>query len=171
MRKAELLAVVAALSLASAPLAGCRRGGEAEAEGKAEGAAKVETDDSALPKASNVALPSGVTAEMVADGRKQFGTTCVVCHGPDAGGTQLAPSLRDGEWLNVSGGYEEIVTLIHTGVPQPKQHPVPMPPRGGGPFTEEQVRALAAYVYSVGQGKSAAAPAAADTAAAAAGAR
>ena len=171
MRKAELFAVVAALALASAPLAGCGRGGEAEAGGKANDAAKVETDDSALPKASNVALPSGVTAEMVADGRKQFGTTCVVCHGPDAGGTQLAPSLRDGEWLNVSGGYEEIVTLINTGVPTPKQHPVPMPPRGGGPFTEEQVRALAAYVYSVGQGKSAAAPAAADTAAAATGAR
>jgi mono/diheme cytochrome c family protein len=172
MRKAELFAVVAALALASAPLAGCRRGGEAEAEGKAKAAAKVETDDSALPKAANVALPSGVTAEMVADGRKQFGTTCVVCHGPDAGGTQLAPSLRDGEWLNISGGYEEIVTLIHTGVPAPKQHPVPMPPRGGGPFTEEQVRALAAYVYSMGQGKSAAVPAAAaDTAAAAAGAR
>jgi mono/diheme cytochrome c family protein len=167
MRKAELFAVVAALALGSAPLAGCRRGGEAEAEEKAEGAAQVETDDSALPRATNVALPSGVTAEMVADGRKQFGTTCVVCHGADAGGTQLAPSLRDGEWLNVSGGYEEIVTLIQTGVPQPKQHPVPMPPRGGGPFTEEQVRALAAYVYSVGQGKSAAASAAADTAAAA----
>ncbi len=131
----------------------------------------MEPDDSALPMAGNVALPAGVTAAMVADGRKQFGTTCVVCHGPDAGGTQLAPSLRDGEWLNVSGGYEEIVTLIHAGVPEPRQHPVPMPPRGGGPFTEEQVRALAAYVYSMGQGKSAAAPAAADTAAAAAGAR
>jgi mono/diheme cytochrome c family protein len=170
MRKAELLTVVAALALASAPLAGCGRGGDAEAGDEAKSAAAVEPEDSALPRASNVALPSGVTAGMVADGRKQFGTTCVVCHGPDAGGTQLAPSLRDGEWLNVSGGFEEIVTLIHTGVPEPKQHPVPMPPRGGGPFTEEQVRALAAYVYSVGQGKTAATPAA-DTAAAAAGAR
>ena len=165
MRKAELWTVVAALALAAAPLAGCERGGEAEGEGKAKGAAQVEPDDSALPQASGVALPSGVTAAMVADGRKQFGTTCVVCHGPDARGTQLGPSLRDGEWLHVSGTYEEIATLIHTGVPEPKEHPVPMPPRGGGPFTEEQVRALAAYVYSLGQGKSTAAPAV-DTAAA-----
>jgi mono/diheme cytochrome c family protein len=104
---------------------------------------------------------------MVAEGREQFGTTCVVCHGPDARGTQLGPSLRDGEWLNVSGDYQEILRLVHTGVPEPERHPVPMPPRGGGAFTEEQLRAVAAYVFSLSQGKSTAAPAA-DTAAAAA---
>ena len=165
MRKAELFAVVAALVLASAPLAGCGRDGEGEAGGKAKAAARVEPDDSALPEASGAPLPAGVTAAMVAEGRKQFGTTCVVCHGPDARGTQLGPSLRDGAWLNVSGDFQEILRLVHDGVPEPKAHPVPMPPRGGGPFTEEQLRAVAAYVFSMSQGKSAAP--AADTAAAA----
>ncbi|MEW5929666.1 MAG: cytochrome c [Gemmatimonadota bacterium] len=166
MRKAELLRAVAALVLASAALAGCGREGGGEGGGDAE-AARAEPDDSALPKAAaNVALPAGVTAGMVADGRKQFGTTCVVCHGPDARGTQLAPSLRDGEWIHIGGGYEEILRLVHTGVPEPEQYPVPMPPRGGGPFSEEQLRSIAAYVYSVSHGNRQAAPAAADTAAA-----
>ncbi|HEX8276409.1 MAG TPA: c-type cytochrome [Longimicrobiaceae bacterium] len=164
MRKAELLRAVAALVLASAPLAGCGREGKGDAGGEGKAAARAEADDSALPKAAaNVALPAGVTAGMVADGRKQFATTCVVCHGPDAGGTQLAPSLRDGEWIHIGGGYEEILRLVHTGVPEPRQYPVPMPPRGGGPFTEEQLRSIAAYVYSVSHGnRQAAAPA--DTA-------
>jgi len=168
MRKAELFVVVAALVLASAPLAGCGRdeGGEREAGGKAKAAARVEPDDSALPRASGAPLPAGVTAAMVAEGRKQFGTTCVVCHGPDARGTQLGPSLRDGEWLNVSGDYPEILTLVQAGVPEPEQHPVPMPPRGGGAFSDEQLRAVAAYVFSISREKSTAAPAA-DTAAAA----
>ncbi len=167
MRKAELFAVVAALALASAPLAGCGRDGETEAGGKAKSAARAEPDDSALPQASGAPLPAGVTAAMVAEGRKQFGTTCVVCHGPDARGTQLGPSLRDGEWLNVSGDYLEILRLVQDGVPEPRQHPVPMPPRGGGAFSEEQLRAVAAYVFSMSQAKSTAAP---DTAAATAGA-
>jgi mono/diheme cytochrome c family protein len=43
-----------------------------------------------------------------------------------------------------------------------------MPPRGGGSFTEEQLRSIAAYVYSVSHGnRQAAAPDTADTAAAA----
>ncbi|HEX2189021.1 MAG TPA: c-type cytochrome [Longimicrobiaceae bacterium] len=164
MRKAELWAV--ALLMAAAPLAGC--GGErAGGEDAARGAAQEEPDDSVLPRPAGVALPQGVTAEMVGEGRRLFGTTCVVCHGPDARGTQLAPSLRDGEWLNVSGDFGEIERLIHTGVPEPEEHPVPMPPDGGGVFTAEQVRSLAAYVYSLGQGKTQAVPA--DTAVAGGG--
>jgi mono/diheme cytochrome c family protein len=33
-----------------------------------------------------------------------------------------------------------------------KQHPSPMPPMGGAQLTEEQVRALAAYIYSISHG-------------------
>lgn len=146
MRIAELV-VVGALVLASAPLAGC--GGDGGTAERPRNTVQDEPEDSALPRAPDVPLPQGVTAEMVGEGRRLFGTTCVVCHGPDAGGTQLGPSLRDGDWLNVSGEYAEIVRLIHQGVPEPEEHPVPMPPDGGGSFTAEQVRSLAAYVYSL----------------------
>lgn len=103
---------------------------------------------SALPQLAPGA-PPGVTQEMVEQGAQQFGTLCAACHGPGGSGTAAAPALNDAEWLNVSGGFDEIVTVITTGVPTPLQFPAPMPPRGGGPFSDDQVRQLAAYVYAL----------------------
>ena len=93
--------------------------------------------------------PAGVTQEMVEAGAQQFGTVCAACHGAAGVGTAAAPPLNDATWINVSGAYEEIVAVINTGVPNPKEYPAPMPPRGGGNFTEEQVRALGAYVFAL----------------------
>lgn len=100
-------------------------------------------------------LPAGVTAAMITEGQQIFTSTgnCYTCHGPDAKGTQLAPNLTDSEWLNISGKYDEIVKTVHTGVPQPKQHPAPMPSMGGAQLTDDQVNAVAAYVWSLGGGK------------------
>ena len=54
--------------------------------------------------------------------------------------------------LIISGrNYDEIVSNIINGVPQPKEHPSPMPARGGSSITDEQVRAVGAYVWSLGQ--------------------
>ena len=77
------------------------------------------------------------------------GGTCTACHGQDAKGTAIAPDLTDNQWLNGDGSYQFIVHTVHTGVPQPKQHPAPMPPMGGATLTDEQVNAVAAYVYSL----------------------
>ena len=77
------------------------------------------------------------------------GGTCQTCHGPDAKGTQLAPNLTDNQWLNGDGSYQFIVNTVTNGVPNPKQHPRPMPPMGGAQLTPAQVRAVAAYVYSL----------------------
>jgi mono/diheme cytochrome c family protein len=96
-----------------------------------------------------VALPPGVTQAMVDEGKTVFGASCFACHGQDGAGGPLAPRLADSEWLNIGGSYDEIVKLVNAGVPQPKQHPAPMPPRGGAPLTEGQVRAVAAYVFSI----------------------
>jgi mono/diheme cytochrome c family protein len=99
------------------------------------------------------ALPPGVTPEMVAAGQQIFTGAggCMACHGPDATGTPLAPNLTDNEWINISGrNYDEIVNLIKTGVPTPKQAPAPMPPRGGSNITDDQVNQVAAYVVSLG---------------------
>lgn len=98
-------------------------------------------------------LPEGVTQEMVAAGQQIFTGAggCQACHGPDASGTPLAPNLRDNEWLNISGrNYEEIVNIIKSGVDPARQHPAPMPPRGGSNITDEQVNQVAAYIMSLG---------------------
>lgn len=94
-------------------------------------------------------LPEGVTQEMVDEGQRLYGTVCVACHGPAGGGSPAGPALADDEWINVTGNFDEIVNIIHTGVPSPRQFPGPMPALGGGSFTDEQVRALAAYVYAL----------------------
>ncbi len=77
------------------------------------------------------------------------GGTCQACHGVGAIGTPAAPNLADSQWLNGDGSYQFIVTTVANGVQAPKQYPGPMPPMGGAPLSPEQVRAVAAYVFSL----------------------
>ena len=75
---------------------------------------------------------------------------CYVCHGPAGKGvTGLGPNLTDTEWLNGDGSVAFIEKTVETGVPKPKKAPAPMPPKGGGQLNEVQVKAVAAYVYSL----------------------
>ncbi len=75
---------------------------------------------------------------------------CYVCHGPAGKGvTGLGPNLTDKEWLNGDGSVAFIEKTVETGVPKPKKAPAPMPPKGGGQLNESQVKAVAAYVYSL----------------------
>lgn len=97
---------------------------------------------------------SSITPAMVALGDSIFhgqaaGGTCFTCHGADEKGTTLAPNLTDKVWIDGDGTYNYIVQRVTTGVPQPKQYPAPMPPKGGANLTDAQVRAVAAYVYSL----------------------
>jgi mono/diheme cytochrome c family protein len=102
---------------------------------------------------ANVELPEGVTQEMVAQGKTVFETsTCWTCHGMDGAGGPLAPSLRDGEWLNTDGTYEGIINVVRTGVAQPVSAPAPMPAMGGAQLTDDQVNQVAAYVYALSHG-------------------
>lgn len=96
-------------------------------------------------------LPEGVTPEMVAEGQQIFSGNglCATCHGASGEGTPLAPNLSDSDWLNIDGSYNAIVELVNTGVPTPKEHPTPMLPKGGSDITEDQVRAVAAYVWTL----------------------
>jgi mono/diheme cytochrome c family protein len=96
-----------------------------------------------------VQLPPGVTQAMVDDGKKTFDASCFACHGQGGAGGPLAPALNDGQWLNIDGSFDALVQVIANGVPQPKQYPAPMPPKGGAPLNDQQVRAVAAYVYSI----------------------
>lgn len=98
-----------------------------------------------------VDLPEGVTQEMVTSGQAIFGGAgmCFACHGMNGVGGPLAPALADNTWLNIEGSMDEIVEIITTGVATPIQYAAAMPPRGGAPLTDEQVRDVAAYVYSI----------------------
>lgn len=111
---------------------------------------------SGAPAASS--LPAGITAEVAEEGRKLF-VPCAVCHGLDGLGNQLGPSLRDGEWVHISGSLEEIETIIRDGVAEPENYPVPMAPMGGGDFDAQQLRAVASYVYAISARAAAPAPA------------
>jgi mono/diheme cytochrome c family protein len=109
------------------------------------------------PAAAPANLPAGVTQDMVTQGQQIFTSAgnCYTCHGVDGTGTALAPNLTDAEWLNNNGTFDEIVSVIKTGVAQPKDktHPAPMPAMGGAALTDDQVKSVAAYVWSRGGGK------------------
>jgi mono/diheme cytochrome c family protein len=104
--------------------------------------------------AAKSAAGGGGSAAQIAEGDKIFhgqeaGGTCTACHGQDAKGTQMAPDLTDSQWLNGDGSLAFIEHTVTTGVPQPKQYPAPMPPMGGASLSPDQVKAVAAYVYSL----------------------
>lgn len=99
------------------------------------------------------ALPEGVTAEMVAQGKQLYGGAglCNVCHGPDGEGVQgLGANLTDSEWVHSDGSVEGIAKSIMMGVDASKSSTgTAMPAKGGSGITDEQVKAVAAYVYTL----------------------
>jgi mono/diheme cytochrome c family protein len=142
-------------TVAAVAMAAC--GGDAGEELPEETQPPEETEQmgQAEETAAPANLPEGVTQDQFAQGKQLFTGqgACHACHGPQATGTQLGPDLTDGEWLNISGrNYDEIVSVINSGVAQPVEHPGPMPPMGGASLNAEQVEALAAYIAGLGQG-------------------
>ena len=117
-------------------------------------AAQDSSETSAAPAAPSEgkgAAPSGVTPELIAQGDKVFHGpgNCYACHGANAQGA-VGPNLTDAEWIHSKGTFEEIVAQITNGVPKEKaKSGIPMPPKGGGTIGDEDIRAVAAYVYSL----------------------
>jgi mono/diheme cytochrome c family protein len=107
--------------------------------------------ETAPPTTVIMALPPGVTEEMVEEGRAAFAAAgvCAACHGADAGGSPIGPNLRNGEWIHVDGSVDEIARIITAGVAQAVQYPGMMPPLGGAQITPEQVRQIATYLYAL----------------------
>jgi glucose/arabinose dehydrogenase/mono/diheme cytochrome c family protein len=103
---------------------------------------------------AGVTLPAGVTKEMVALGDRIYhgevgGASCAGCHGSTAKGTPLGPDLTDSKWLWSDGSFEGIAKTITEGVSQPKEYRTGMPAMGGAQLTDEQVKALASYVWTL----------------------
>ncbi len=102
-------------------------------------------------QAATDTLPPEVTPSAVASGKDLFAGEglCMACHGADAKGA-LGPDLTDRVWLHGKGTFGEIVARILEGVSseQSKLGQI-MPPRGGSGLTDQQVRLVAAYVWSL----------------------
>lgn len=152
MRAFKFSAVVLTLALMA-----CGGAGDTTEDAAANGGepAAAPADQNAAPTQAAGAAPAGATAEDVTAGQQIFTSTgnCYTCHGPDAKGTQLAPNLTDAEWINIDGTFASIQENVRNGVPQPKQHPAPMPAMGGAALSDDQIRQVSAYVWSLGGGK------------------
>jgi mono/diheme cytochrome c family protein len=99
--------------------------------------------------------PAGVTPAAIAQGDSIFHGkgNCYACHGSNAQGT-VGPNLTDAEWLHSDGSYDAIVKQVTTGVPKEQSKSgIVMPPKGGSTITDDEVKAVAAYVYSLSHKK------------------
>ena len=103
-------------------------------------------------------VPPGATSDQVALGKKIFhgevaGATCAGCHGAGGIGTPVGADLTLGTWLWGDGSLQSLTNTIKTGVPTPKQHAGTMPPLGGVALSDNDVAAVAAYVWAIGHQK------------------
>jgi mono/diheme cytochrome c family protein len=99
--------------------------------------------------------PAAVTPAAIALGDSLFHSkgNCYACHGANAQGA-VGPNLTDAEWIHSDGSYDAIVKQITTGVTaEESKSKVPMPPKGGSQITDDEVKAVAAYVYSLSHKK------------------
>jgi mono/diheme cytochrome c family protein len=105
----------------------------------------------ANPSKAESSTAPGITPELIAQGDKVFHGpgNCYACHGTNAQGA-VGPNLTDAEWIHSKGTWEDIVAQVTHGVPKEESKSgIPMPPKGGGTISDEDVRAVAAYVYSL----------------------
>lgn len=141
--------------LAVAAIACSSGGGGAPAS-----SAPAPTSSGASTAATAAAAPSrttaAVTPAMIAQGDSIYhAASCRRCHGADAKGATNGPSLMGPTFLHVNGTYDDFVRIITSGVPtdsiKDKSHQFPMRARGGvtPALTDDQVKAVAAYVYSL----------------------
>jgi len=96
-------------------------------------------------------LPPGVTPELVARGKVIYNGSglCMACHGTNAKGV-TGPDLTDTTWLHHDGSFEALVKQITAGIDDKASKTGQiMPPRGGSAISDEDVKAVAAYVWTL----------------------
>jgi glucose/arabinose dehydrogenase/mono/diheme cytochrome c family protein len=128
--------------------------GPADATLQAAPPAAVAADRGAGIDVTSLPLPRGATREQLSLGSRIFwgeasGGTCSGCHGSDGMGTTVGPSLVSGEWSWGNGSWEAIAATIDKGVVAPKHADGAMPPRGGAPLSDADVKAVAAFVWAI----------------------
>ncbi len=100
---------------------------------------------SALAPTANRAEAAAADADVVAEGRELFLSNCATCHGLEAQGT-----LSDGPPL-VGVGAAAVHFQVGTGR-MPLAQPGPQEKRKPTQFSEDQIRAMAAYIATLGPG-------------------
>ena len=133
------VALVAVLTVAVA--------GTARAQSSTDKATTSKDTSSAKGSAAGAAI----TPELIAQGDKIFHGpgNCYACHGSNAQGS-VGPNLTDAEWIHSKGTYEDIVAQVMKGVPKEESKSgIVMPPKGGSTISDDDVKAVAAYVYSL----------------------
>lgn len=107
----------------------------------------------AASPASRQELPEGVTPETVRQGERIYAGPgyCATCHGERGRGVRgVGSDLTDDRWLHLDGSYRAIVRVVREGIPAERSRVgLPMPAKGGGSLTDEQVAAVAAYVWTL----------------------
>lgn len=97
--------------------------------------------------------PAAVTPTMISEGEPLYKgiALCFACHGPTGKGVPGAGvNLTDAEWLHGDGSFDGILAQILAGVGVGEtKSGVIMLPRGGSVITDDQARAVAAYVWSL----------------------
>jgi cbb3-type cytochrome c oxidase subunit III len=145
MSRRSLAASAVLLALA---FGACKGGEKAQEQQAAPEAAAPQT--AAMPAGE---LPPGVTQAMLNEGDTIFhgAGLCATCHGVDAKGVQgLGANLTDSTWLHSDGSYDAIVKQVMEGVPaNVSTSGTAMPAKGGSTLTDDQVKAVAAYVWSL----------------------
>lgn len=112
-------------------------------------AALVSLVASAPAKAQGV--PEGATQAMVDKGKEIFHKAglCYACHGQDGKGL-VGPNLADDVWIHSKGTFAELIVSITKGVTKEESKTgVPMPAKGGSTISDDDVKAVAAYVWSL----------------------
>jgi cbb3-type cytochrome c oxidase subunit III len=117
-----------------------------------DAAAKPDTAKPDEPKPAGAQTESASQSpELVAKGDALFhgSANCYACHGSKGEGL-VGPNLTDAEWIHSKGSYDEIVAQINHGVPKEESKSgIVMPPKGGADLSDDDVKAVAAYVYSL----------------------
>jgi mono/diheme cytochrome c family protein len=111
--------------------------------------------DSGVEGIASLPTPPDATHAEVALGSRIFhgqvsNGTCAGCHGSDGKGSPVGADLTAGTWLWSDGSLEGISKTISEGVPTPKKHLGAMPPMGGSPLSAVELKAVSAYVWSIG---------------------
>jgi mono/diheme cytochrome c family protein len=111
-----------------------------------------QTENTQAPAGAPVpSAAAAVSPELIAQGDKIFhgAGNCYACHGSNAEGL-VGPNLTDAEWIHSKGTLDDIVAQVNHGVlKEESKSGIPMPPKGGSTISDDDVKAVAAYVYSL----------------------
>jgi len=105
----------------------------------------------ALRAQTTDSLPPGVTPEVVTRGKSLYNGAglCMACHGPIAKG-MTGPDLTDSTLLHYDGSYEGLIKVVTTGIDDKASKTGQiMPAKGGSAMSDDEVKAVAAYVWTL----------------------